>query len=100
MGDSIVRKARESLERAIQLVEETPHWQAQVVYGDTDSLFIKLPGRSKDEAFVTGQEIADTITNMFPKPMKLKFEKVRDAVLQGSSANQAVWFVSVWFVSY
>ena len=76
VADSIVRKARESLEQAIQLVKETTHWQAQVVYGDTDSLFILLPGRSKDEAFVIGQEIADAVTDMFPKPMKLKFEKV------------------------
>ncbi|KAL8581748.1 hypothetical protein ACOMHN_043166 [Nucella lapillus] len=76
VGDSIVRKARESLERAIHLVKDTAHWRAEVVYGDTDSLFIRLPGRSKDEAFVLGQEIADAVTNMFPKPMKLKFEKV------------------------
>ncbi|XP_059153946.1 uncharacterized protein LOC131939568 isoform X2 [Physella acuta] len=40
VGDSIVRKARESLERAIDLVSTTSRWGAQVVYGDTDSLFI------------------------------------------------------------
>lgn len=76
VGDSIVRKARESLERAIRLVEDTPRWQARVVYGDTDSMFIVLPGRTKDQAFVLGQEIADTVSSMFPKPMKLRFEKV------------------------
>ena len=36
VGDSIVRKARETLERSIKLVEDTPHWGAKVVYGDTD----------------------------------------------------------------
>jgi len=36
VGDSIVRKSRETLERAIQLVENTPRWAAKVVYGDTD----------------------------------------------------------------
>jgi len=36
VGDSIVRKSREILERAIQLVENTPRWAAKVVYGDTD----------------------------------------------------------------
>ncbi|GFS12492.1 DNA polymerase zeta catalytic subunit-like [Elysia marginata] len=76
VGDSIVRKARESLERAIELVHSTPRWGAQVVYGDTDSLFIHFPGRTKDEAFVIGHEIADAVTAMFPSPMKLKFEKV------------------------
>ena len=36
VADSIVRKARESLELSIKLVEDTPHWKAKVVYGDTD----------------------------------------------------------------
>ncbi|KAH9525040.1 hypothetical protein Btru_000173 [Bulinus truncatus] len=76
VGDSIVRKARESLERAIEMVRNTPKWKAHVVYGDTDSLFIHFPGCTKEEAFVLGNEIADTITDMFPSPMKLKFEKV------------------------
>ncbi|XP_071115137.1 uncharacterized protein [Haliotis cracherodii] len=76
VADSIVRKARETLERSIRLVEDTPQWRAKVVYGDTDSMFIHLEGRSKDEAFKIGQEIADAVTAMFPKPIKLKFEKV------------------------
>ncbi|KAH3835832.1 hypothetical protein DPMN_109198 [Dreissena polymorpha] len=76
VGDSIVRKARETLERSIRLVEETPRWGAKVVYGDTDSMFILLKGKSKDEAFKIGYDIAKTVTNMFPKPIKLKFEKV------------------------
>ena len=36
VGDSIVSKARETLERAIKQVEENPKWGARVVYGDTD----------------------------------------------------------------
>ena len=36
VGDSIVRKARETLERSIKLAEDTPRWGAKVVYGDTD----------------------------------------------------------------
>jgi DNA polymerase zeta len=47
-----------------------------VVYGDTDSLFVALPGRSKEQAFKIGNEIADAVTATNPKPVKLKFEKV------------------------
>lgn len=36
VGDSIVHKARETLERAIRLVNDTKKWGARVVYGDTD----------------------------------------------------------------
>lgn len=35
-----------------------------------------LPGKTKEEAFALGYEIADTITAMNPAPIKLKFEKV------------------------
>lgn len=76
VGDSVVSKGREILERSIQLVNSHPTWAAQVVYGDTDSLFVHLPGRSRSQAFTIGQEIAATVTKMYPKPVKLKFEKV------------------------
>ena len=36
VADSIVAKARETLERAITLVQTHPDWDAKVVYGDTD----------------------------------------------------------------
>ena len=36
IADSIVGKGRETLERAIRLVNSTPEWRAKVVYGDTD----------------------------------------------------------------
>ena len=76
IADSIVQTGRETLEKAIALIHSVERWGAEVVYGDTDSLFVYLKGRSKDEAFDIGQEIANTITNMNPRPVKLKFEKV------------------------
>lgn len=54
----------------------TQAWGAQVVYGDTDSLFIYLPGKSKADAFKIGHEMAAVITSQNPRPIKLKFEKV------------------------
>jgi DNA polymerase zeta len=44
-----------------------------------------LPGKTKEEAFALGHEIADTITAMNPAPIKLKFEKVIHACYDGSS---------------
>ncbi|KAI9739958.1 MAG: DNA polymerase zeta [Claussenomyces sp. TS43310] len=76
IADSIVQTGRETLEKAIALIHSVKRWGAEVVYGDTDSLFVYLKGRSKDQAFDIGREIADTITNMNPRPVKLKFEKV------------------------
>ena len=93
VADSIVQTGRETLEKvgrrhnystvtdtqAQELIHSRPEWAAQVVYGDTDSLFVALPGRSKDAAFKIGNEIADAVTAINPKPVKLKFEKVRTA---------------------
>ncbi|XP_057670686.1 DNA polymerase zeta catalytic subunit isoform X2 [Diorhabda carinulata] len=76
VGDSVVSKGRETLQRAIQTVDNTPEWGARVVYGDTDSLFVLVPGRTKEQAFKIGQEIAETVTNDNPDPIKLKLEKV------------------------
>lgn len=76
IADSIVQSARETLEKAIDLIKSNPKWGADVVYGDTDSLFLHFPGKTKDQAFDLGQEIAQEVTNMNPRPVKLKFEKV------------------------
>lgn len=76
IADSIVQTGRETLEKAIALIHSVERWGAEVVYGDTDSLFVYLKGRTKDEAFDIGKEIAKTVTDMNPRPVKLKFEKV------------------------
>ncbi|XP_022100801.1 uncharacterized protein LOC110984687 isoform X2 [Acanthaster planci] len=76
VGDSVVRKSRETLERAIHMVETTKKWGARVVYGDTDSMFVLVEGASKERAFEVGREIRDAVTAANPKPVKLKLEKV------------------------
>ncbi|KAG0375993.1 DNA polymerase zeta [Mortierella sp. AD032] len=76
IADSIVLSARETLERSIRFVNENPKWNARVVYGDTDSMFVQLKGRTRQEAFEIGYDISETITRMNPRPVKLKFEKV------------------------
>lgn len=85
LGDSVVAKGRETLERAIHLIESRSEWKARVVYGDTDSVFVLLPGRSRQEAFAIGDEMADAVTRTNPQPVKLKFEKVyQPCILQVS----------------
>ena len=76
IADAIVSSARDTLEHAIQTVEGNEQWRAKVVYGDTDSLFVVLEGRTREEAFRIGREMADRITAMNPKPVRLQMEKV------------------------
>lgn len=83
VGDSVVSKGRETLQRAITMVDNTPEWNARVVYGDTDSLFVLVPGRTRKEAFDIGKKIANAITADNPKPVKLKLEKIyQPSILQ------------------
>ncbi|KAF2741562.1 hypothetical protein EJ04DRAFT_571630 [Polyplosphaeria fusca] len=76
IADSIVQTGRETLEKAIALIHSIDRWGAEVVYGDTDSLFVYLKGRTRDQAFAIGEEIAEAVTTANPRPIKLKFEKV------------------------
>ncbi|KAL2260191.1 hypothetical protein VTK26DRAFT_5878 [Humicola hyalothermophila] len=76
IADSIVQTGRETLERAIAYIHSVERWGAEVVYGDTDSLFVYLKGRTREQAFKIGAEMAKEITEMNPRPVKLKFEKV------------------------
>lgn len=76
IADAIVQTGRETLEKAVDLIEGESSWGAKVVYGDTDSLFVYLPGRSREDAFRIGKEMADAVTKSNPDPVTLKFEKV------------------------
>ncbi|GAA5962119.1 hypothetical protein JCM21900_003552 [Sporobolomyces salmonicolor] len=76
VADAIVQTGRETLEAALRTIRGNEEWGAEVVYGDTDSLFIYLPGKTVEDAFRIGNEMADTVTSQNPRPIKLKFEKV------------------------
>lgn len=75
IADAIVATGREVMQKAIDMIESSGH-NAKVVYGDTDSIFVYFPGKSKDDAFKYGRELAQSVTDIFPDPIKLKFEKV------------------------
>lgn len=78
LADSIVATGRELLEHSIRLLEAQTQWgvRPQVVYGDTDSLFVRLPGVARDAAFRIGEEMAALVTSSTPEPVLLKLEKV------------------------
>lgn len=80
LADSIVLIARETLTRCVSAIETITKWGTapKVVYGDTDSLFVRLRGVSRTQAFTIGHEIADMITQTSPFPMELQLEKVYD----------------------
>jgi DNA polymerase zeta len=76
IADSIVLLGRATLERAIRTIEGNAAWAARVEYGDTDSLFVHLPGRTREAAFRIGAEIVTAVNKSNPEPVSLKLEKV------------------------
>lgn len=75
IADAIVATGREIMKKSIDVINSSG-LNAKVVYGDTDSLFVYFPGKSKNDAFKYGRELARKVTEVFPDPIKLKFEKV------------------------
>ncbi|XP_048136376.1 DNA polymerase zeta catalytic subunit isoform X2 [Rhodamnia argentea] len=76
LADSIVQCGRRTLENAISFVNANDKWNAKVIYGDTDSMFVLLKGRTVKDAFRIGQEIVSAVNEMNPNPVALKMEKV------------------------
>ncbi len=117
IADAIVQSGRETLEKAsrlqlrayttfshpryqaIRVIDSTQRWGAKVVYGDTDSLFIYLSGKTKDQAFRIGHDIADTITALNPAPIKLKFEKVHRCLILSMHHKLRISYRFIWVVS-
>lgn len=75
IADAIVATGRELMRRSIEIIEGTT-FNAKVVYGDTDSLFVYFPGRTREYAFKHGKMLAQMVTDEMPDPVKLEFEKV------------------------
>ena len=82
VADAIVECGRRTLSNAIALAnswgkDTDGRWtNAEVLYGDTDSIFIRLPGRSISEAFAFGELFCKAVTESNPPPVQLKLEKV------------------------
>ncbi|CAG9325959.1 REV3 [Blepharisma stoltei] len=91
IADTIVALGRKTLEAAIYLVENNPKWDAKVIYGDTDSMMIKLGGRTVEQAFQVGKEIANAINQSNPKPVEILLEKVYCPMITLAKKHYTGW---------
>lgn len=58
IADSVVDTGKAILMDTIKCIESTRRWDAKVIYGDTDSVFVEMRGRSLEEAYRLGEEMA------------------------------------------
>lgn len=53
------------------MIYSLTHLEIMIISGDTDSIFIKLPGRSVREAFAFGEEYCTAVTKSNPPPVQV-----------------------------
>ena len=73
-GRQMIESTKQQVEERYTVANGYEH-DAQVVYGDTDSVMIKFGTTDLGKAMELGQEAADAVTKTFIQPIKLEFEK-------------------------
>lgn len=74
-GRQMIEKTKEEVEKKYTIANGYSH-DAQVIYGDTDSVMVKFGTKELAEAMKLGEEAATFVSTKFIKPIKLEFEKV------------------------
>ncbi|KAJ6305585.1 hypothetical protein OIU78_021014 [Salix suchowensis] len=82
ISSSVTSYGRQMIEHTKKLVEDKftmlggYEHNAEVIYGDTDSVMVQFGVSSVEAAMKLGREAAEYISGTFIKPIKLEFEKV------------------------
>ncbi|RWA14021.1 hypothetical protein EKO27_g1078 [Xylaria grammica] len=74
-GRQMIEKTKDEVEKRYNIANGYTH-NAQVIYGDTDSVMVKFGTEDLAEAMKLGEEAANFVSSKFTKPIKLEFEKV------------------------
>ncbi|KAG8719881.1 DNA-directed DNA polymerase delta [Ceratobasidium sp. 394] len=82
ISSSVTAYGREMIERtkteveAEYCIKNGREHDAEVIYGDTDSVMIRFGTRDLESTMALGAEAAEYVTTKFVRPIKLEFEKV------------------------
>ncbi|KAJ4897320.1 DNA polymerase delta catalytic subunit [Raphanus sativus] len=82
ISSSVTSYGRQMIEQTKKFVEDKfttlggYEYNAEVIYGDTDSVMVQFGVPDVEAAMTLGKEAADYISGTFIKPIKLEFEKV------------------------
>jgi len=74
-GRQMIEKTKMEVEAKYNIANGYSH-DAQVIYGDTDSVMVKFGPKELATAMELGQEAANYVSSKFVSPIKLEFEKV------------------------
>lgn len=74
-GRQMIERTKAEVEAKYTIANGYTH-DAEVIYGDTDSVMVKFGEADLAKVMQLGQEAADYVSSKFIKPIKLEFEKV------------------------
>lgn len=72
---------------------------AQVIYGDTDSVMINFKVKTLERSMELGREAAEYISTKFVKPIKLEFEKVKNIAIIFLGQFRNIYILSIFFLN-
>ncbi len=91
IASAITSLGRYTIQETVKTIEGEHGYE--VVYGDTDSVMIKVPTESLDEAEKIGKEMSAKITGKLPGIMELEFEKIFKRFLPLTKKRYMAWSV-------
>ncbi|KAF9649950.1 hypothetical protein BDM02DRAFT_3227677 [Thelephora ganbajun] len=74
-GRTMIERTKQEVE-AYYTIENGQEHNADVIYGDTDSVMVKFGPKDLETVMRLGSEAADFVSTKFERPIKLEFEKV------------------------
>nr|CAD7203422.1 unnamed protein product [Timema douglasi] len=74
-GRTMIEQTKQEVEQRYNVANGYQH-NADVIYGDTDSVMIKFGVKTLEEAMKLGREAAEYVSSKFVSPIKLEFEKI------------------------
>ena len=102
IASSVTSYGRQLLKKTNEFVEDNDSiahgykYDAEVVYEDTDSVFVRFGTTTVPETFPLAIEAAEKCSEIFPNPILLEFEKVYCVGLMWTNKeNMTTWIPKV-----
>lgn len=89
IANSITAFGRDTIKKTKEFIEK--NFGYKVIYGDTDSVMVKVPYEKLNEIKKVGDEVAKRVTLLLKGVMELEFEKVFKRFLPLTKKRYAAW---------